>query len=95
MPSHVRAALGARMLDAIFDLLDLTLRVAFEPSQSAEIPALLKRCNQHVTFLRYLLRIALERRYFAEGQHTFAIEKLDEVGRVLGGWRRSLPRSSP
>lgn len=92
LPAHARATIGRRILDTMLDLLDLTLQAMYEPRHAPAFDDVLKRGNHRVALLRYLLRGALDQRYLAPKQHAYAIERLDEVGRMLGAWRRSARR---
>jgi hypothetical protein len=40
-------------------------------------------------FLRQLLNLAVEAKFIEPRRHRIASEKLDEVGKLLGGWLRS------
>lgn len=92
MPAWVRHALGARILDTVLALLDLLLQAAYAPRGGAEQRTALQEANRRVAFLRLLLRGARDRRHLATGQHAWAAERLDEIGRMVGAWLRATTR---
>ena len=90
LPAHARAAVGARVLDATLDALDLLLSAAYEPKSSAHRPEYLRRANQRLAFLRFLLRGLRDRRHLSLDQHAHAVGMVDALGRQVGAWARTL-----
>ena len=45
--------------------------------------------------LRFLWRVVHERRFISAQQHQFVCLKLDEIGRMIGGWIKSLESRKP
>ncbi len=41
---------------------------------------------------RFMLRLATDLGYLSNRQHAFACERVAEIGRLIGGWRRSEER---
>jgi len=87
-PAASRHLLGARLVDCAIELLDALLAAAYAPRGSPELLEATARAAQRTALLRHLLRGARERRYLAASHHDYAIEKLAELGRMIGGWRR-------
>ncbi len=52
----------------------------------------LQDADGHLDALRFLVRLATDFGYLSARQHTFAAERLAEIGRLIGGWRRSEER---
>jgi 23S rRNA-intervening sequence protein len=69
--------------------LDLLLLLV-EAAYSAEKTELLERANRSANGLRYLLRLAKDLRLLSLDAYGFAAERLDEVGRMIGGWGKSV-----
>ena len=42
--------------------------------------------------MRYLLRLAKDLKWIAVDAYAFSTGKVDEIGRMVGGWLKSLPR---
>lgn len=90
-PRSYRGTVGQRLTGAGLDLLaDLT-----EAAYTRDKTALLMRANRAASLLRLLLRLAKDLHLLAEGPYRFATERLDEVGRMIGGWLRATLRRAP
>ena len=50
---------------------------------------LLDRVNLDLDRLRLLLRLAKDLRYLDRRRYEHAARRLDEVGRLVGGWKRA------
>ena len=65
---------------------DLTMAAWTGPGKVA----VLDRANLRLTRLRVMLRMARDLGHLPRGRHEDALRVIDTVGRMLGGWRRSL-----
>jgi len=90
LPSAHRVILGDRLIQSALDLLLLLVRAAYLPARSARKAELLDRAALETNTLRYLVRLAKDLRLISIDSYTYASEKLEEVGRMTGGWRKSL-----
>jgi hypothetical protein len=43
-----------------------------------------------VNSIRYLLRLSKDLQLMSVDSYGFSVENLDEIGRMVGGWRKSL-----
>jgi hypothetical protein len=50
---------------------------------------LLQQASTKVNGIRYLLRLSKDLKLLSLDSYGFAAERLDEIGRMVGGWRRS------
>ena len=78
------------------DALDCALDAAFLPVR--EIGAkkeTLHELNLLLEKLRVLWRIVHERKFISQQQLFFVIGKIDEIGRMTGGWIKSLSGKRP
>ena len=50
----------------------------------------LENANLNLNVLRVLLRLACSRQYLANNSYEFAMRKVDEAGKMIGGWQKSL-----
>ena len=80
-----RLSVGERLVGCGLDLL-LILVVA---SYTTDKAVLLQQASQKVNMLRYLLRLAKDLRLLSMDGYGFAVERLDEIGRMAGGWLRA------
>jgi 23S rRNA-intervening sequence protein len=81
-----RFTLGERVVSGGLDLLLALVEAAYTTNKAG----LLQRANGQVNGLRYLLRLAKDLRLLTVDSYTFAAERLEEIGRMVGGWQRSM-----
>ncbi len=46
-------------------------------------------CNLRLEKLRFLFRLAMDLRYLDLKRYEFAARAIDEIGRLVGGWRKA------
>jgi hypothetical protein len=83
-----RFTVGERLVSHALDLLLDLVQAAY----SAEKTAHLDRANLHVNAVRYLLRLAKDLKLLNLGSWEHAAERLDEIGRMVGGWQKASAR---
>ena len=81
-----RFSLGERVVAHGLDL----LLALVEASYTANKASLLQQANGKVNGLRYLLRLAKDLRLLTVDSYAFAAERLEEIGRMVGGWQKSI-----
>jgi hypothetical protein len=81
-----RFSLGERVVAHGLDL----LLAPVEASYTANKASLLQQANGKVNGLRYLLRLAKDLRLLTVDSYAFAAERLEEIGRMVGGWQKSI-----
>ncbi len=81
-----RFTVGDRTVNLALDLLLLLVEAAYTRDK-AEV---LDRANRRANGVRYLLRLAKDLRLLTLDSYGFAAERLDEIGRMLGGWQKSV-----
>lgn len=86
-PRTHRFTLGDRMVSRSYELLDLLLRAKY--SRAKLDP--LREANLSLEQLRFQLRLAKDLGCLSLRQYEFATRSANEVGRMVGGWARSLP----
>lgn len=90
LPKSARFTFGQRLDNLALDALMLVTRAVFSPRP--EKPALLRELNLLLEQLRVLWRLVEERGWISQQQLLFANGRLDEIGRMTGGWLNSLAR---
>jgi len=88
LPKSHRFTFGQRLDNLTIDALLLVTRALFSPP-SAKLP-LLHELNLHLEQLRILWRLVYERHWISQQQLLFVNSRLDEIGRMTGGWIRHL-----
>lgn len=84
-PRSQRFLLGDRMQTLALDLLEQLICAAY----SRDKRAALDRANLDLEKLRFLLRLALDLRHTDLRRYEFAARAIDEIGRMVGGWRKA------
>lgn len=87
-PKHQRFLIGDKIQNLISDILELLIEAFYSDKQRKKI--LLFKVNICLEKLRYYIRLCYEIGYFHSGKYKYIIEKLDEIGRMNGGWLKSL-----
>jgi hypothetical protein len=88
-PRPERFRLAKRMDDSLFEM-----HSAFLHATKADDPLLhLQQADLYLLHLRTYIRLSVEMGYTTDKQFKYATEKLDEIGRLLGGWQKKVTRS--
>ncbi len=88
LPSLKRQTLGRRLEDGILHLLELLIMAKYAPS-AQKGPYLIKASAQ-AEIIQFKLRILLNQQLANETTLHQHQAKLLEIGRMLGGWRKSV-----
>lgn len=88
LPKSQRFTFGQRLDNLTLDLLLLVTRTVF--SDRAQKPPLLREVNLLLEQLRVLWRLVHERRWISQQQLVFVNGRIDEIGRMAGGWLKKL-----
>ena len=87
-PRSFRFSVGDRVIADALDLLEEITEAAYTSDKAA----LLDYANREVNSLRMLLRLTVDLKLLAADSHEFASGKMEEIGRMTGGWRKSVSR---
>ena len=88
LPKSSRFTFGQRIDNRTLDALELTVRATF--SAPARKRAMLEDLNLLLEQLRVLWRLCNDRGWISQQQLVFVVGKLDEAGRMTGGWLKQL-----
>lgn len=81
-PKNQRFVFGTRLADHALDVLETLVEASYSRRKSE----LLARVNRKIEVLRWLVRLAKDRKVLTEKQYLFAFKGLAECGRMVGGW---------
>jgi hypothetical protein len=81
-PKSVRFTLADRMINLSFDVMELIVEAIYTKDRAL----LLKKANLQVEKLRIYVRLSFERRFLSVNQYEFLSERMEEAGRMVGGW---------
>ena len=84
-PRRQKFLLGDRIQATALDVLEHLVEATYTRGRSR----LLARANLGVEKLRFLFRLATDLRYLDLRRYEHAARNLDEVGRLIGGWRKA------
>jgi hypothetical protein len=85
MPRAHRFTLGDRVYSQSLDLVTTLTQATFSRDKSRA----LETASERVNTLRILLRLAKDVQLLSFDSYTYATGLLDEIGRMIGGWRKS------
>ena len=92
-PRSLRYGLGRSIEARTETLLALLIRAKYAPR--GEKDALLRETNVELEVLRFQIRQAVDLKAVPLNGHLSVMEKLEAVGRQVGGWRKSLGVGEP
>jgi hypothetical protein len=81
-PKNQRFIFGQRLADRAMDILELLVEAAYSPRKAD----LLARVNRDIEVLRWLVRMATDRKVLTPKQYEYCCLALAECGRMVGGW---------
>ena len=88
MPRVGRYTTGARIENHFLDLLELIYR-AYYANMENKSGVIVEAISKN-DIIKYLLQIAWENKLMKDKQYLELSQKLQEVGRILGGWKGSI-----
>jgi hypothetical protein len=89
MPRDQRFLLGDRLQTMASDILELLIEAVYMPTSQKK--ARLNKVNILLEKMRHFVRLGFELGYYNSKRYHFISEKLNEIGRMTGGWIKSLP----
>lgn len=90
IPKSQRFTFGQRLDALTLDALELAIEAIYSPA-SHKVPPL-RRLNLNLEKLRVFWRIVCDRGWIGQRQLFFVVAKIDEIGRMTGGWLASLDK---
>jgi hypothetical protein len=90
LPRSQKFTLGDRVQNHLSDLLEMLIEAYYLPG--SEKRPVLMRINIRLEMLRHFYRLGFERGHYNSLKYRDFSEKTDEIGRMVGGWLKSLPR---
>jgi len=83
-PRAQRFLLGDRIQATALDLIERLIEATYSKARMGH----LTQANLAVEKLRMLFRLAAELRYLDLRRYEYAARHLEEIGRMIGGWRK-------
>ena len=89
-PRAQKFLLGDRIQGIALDALERLIAATFTRDRKTMLDA----ANLDIEKLRHLFRIAADLRCLDERRHEHAQRQLDDIGRMIGGWRKENGRAA-
>lgn len=86
LPRDYKFVLGDRILENVYELFDMLIEAKYGRDK---LP-LLDRANLRLERMRFQVRLAHDEKLIGPSQYEVAARLIDEVGRLVGGWRRAV-----
>ncbi|MBN8680171.1 MAG: diversity-generating retroelement protein Avd [Chitinophagales bacterium] len=87
-PRSQKFTLGDRLQNHLSDLLEMIIEAYYLPA--AEKRPALQKVNIKLEQLRYFFRLAFDRGHYNSIRYNEFAQRIDEIGRMVGGWLKSL-----
>lgn len=91
IPKGSRYTIGARIENKFLDLLEVAYTAYF--TEKGKKIEKISECILNLDIIKFLISIAWEARLVSNKHYAEISLKLDETGKILGGWRKSLENS--
>ena len=88
IPKSNRYSIGLRIENKFLDLLEISYTAYF--TQKTDKAEKISDCIFILDVIKFLISTAWEGKILTHRQYGEIALKLDEVGKMLGGWRKSL-----
>jgi len=85
-PRNHRYALGLRVENTLYDIMELLI----EQSDRDKKAVILDKVSVKLDYLRFLVRLTFDLKLITMTQHHAFIEQIDNIGKQLGGWIKSI-----
>ena len=87
-PKDSRYTLGAKLDSLFLELVELIIKASY--SDKTEKFIFLKNASSKLDLLKFFLQIAWEIKALDNKKYIHLSEKLNEIGKMIGGWIKSL-----
>jgi hypothetical protein len=88
MPRTGRYTTGERIENHFLDLLELIYKAYYANVENKSVKIVEAISKNDI--IKYLLQIAYENKLIKEKQYLELSQKLEEVGKILGGWKKGI-----
>lgn len=90
IPRSSRYTIGARIENKFLDLLELSYTAYFTEKENKNDK--ISKCIFVLNTLKFLIYVVWEAKFISHKQYKEIILKLDEIGRMFGGWRKRMKK---
>ncbi|MDP3995778.1 MAG: diversity-generating retroelement protein Avd [bacterium] len=83
-PKSQRFVLGQQIENTVLEI----LKGIIQANQESNRPPYLKQISVDLDKLRILIRLSKDLKFISIRQYQFVAEKINEIGKILGGWMK-------
>lgn len=87
-PKDSRYTIGNKIDNLFLEVIELIIKASY--SDKLEKLISLKKASLKLDFLKFFLQLSWEIKFLDNKKYISLSEKLDEIGKMLGGWIKSL-----
>lgn len=92
-PKTERYGIGRRIDNLFLEVLELSFTAAYLPPEQKIV--FLGKAISRLDILKFFLQLAWESKLVPDEKYLDLSARLEEIGRMLGGWRRGLQKKTP
>ncbi|HDZ85533.1 MAG TPA: four helix bundle protein [Candidatus Moranbacteria bacterium] len=92
-PKTERYGLGRRIDNLFLEILELSFTAAYLPPEHKII--FLGKTISRLDVLKFFLQTAWENKLVPTDKYAELSKRLEEIGRMLGGWKKGLQKKTP
>ena len=92
-PKTERYGIGRRIDNLFLEVLELSFTAAYLPPEHKIV--LLGKAISRLDVLKFFLQLAWENKLVPAEKYINLSERLEEIGRMLGGWKKGLLNKTP
>jgi len=92
-PKTERFGLGQKIDTIFLEILELGYSAGYLPPEQKTVA--LGKTITRLDILKFLFQIAWENKLIPNNKYIILSQKLEEIGRMLGGWKKGLLNKTP
>lgn len=92
-PKIARFGIGQKIEQSFLSVLELTFTASYLPPEQKVI--LLGKTISRLDILKFFTQLAWEDKLIPTNKYAELSQKLEEIGRMLGGWKKGLQSKTP
>ena len=86
LPKDIRFSVTTRIANYSLDIMEGIIEAIYSKEKARELDSI----NLDIEKLRVLFRICYRRKYISNTQYEYISRELEETGKMVGGWKKSL-----
>lgn len=87
-PKTERFSIGQKISETFIEVLELNFTASYLPPEQKIV--LLTKTSSRLDILKFFIQLAWENKLIPTEKYMELSKKLEEIGRMLGGWRKGL-----